>query len=91
MADDDELRRKRARYRAQHRGMKEMDLILGQFCERALADLSPAELEEFERLLDVPDQALYDWLAGKSAAPIALETGLKDRLERFQFTAPTRP
>ena len=37
MTDDAETRRRRAVYRACHRGTKEMDWILGRFAERSLA------------------------------------------------------
>ena len=36
MTDDAETRRRRAAYRACHRGTKEMDWILGRFAEAAL-------------------------------------------------------
>ena len=38
-------------------GMREMDLVMGQFADAALPGMSEAELDEFERLLDVPDPA----------------------------------
>ncbi|TMJ66522.1 MAG: succinate dehydrogenase assembly factor 2, partial [Alphaproteobacteria bacterium] len=39
MTDDVERRRRRAVYRACHRGTKEMDWILGRFAQAALADM----------------------------------------------------
>ena len=36
MTDDVETRRRRAAYRASHRGTKEMDWMLGRYAERAL-------------------------------------------------------
>ena len=39
-AEPDAVRRKRLRYRSWHRGMKEMDLILGRFADRALATMT---------------------------------------------------
>ena len=38
-------RRRRILYRCWHRGIREMDLVLGQFAEAEIADLSPDELE----------------------------------------------
>ena len=54
MADSDG-RRKRAFYRAHHRGTKEMDLILGSFADAELAHFSEAEIAAFEVLLGLPD------------------------------------
>ena len=39
-AESGAVRRKRLRYRSWHRGMKEMDLILGRFADQALAAMS---------------------------------------------------
>ena len=47
-------RRRRLLFRAWHRGMREIDLIMGRFADAHIATLSDAELDEFERLLDVP-------------------------------------
>jgi antitoxin CptB len=64
--EDPGVRLKRLRYRAHHRGMKEVDLILGPFADAHLANLSHAELEAFEQLLDIPDQQIYAWVAGEA-------------------------
>ncbi|MCQ3943411.1 MAG: succinate dehydrogenase assembly factor 2, partial [Alphaproteobacteria bacterium] len=49
-------RRKKLRFRAWRRGFKEIDLILGAFADRRLAGLEEARVDEFERLLNAPDQ-----------------------------------
>jgi antitoxin CptB len=74
MAPVDEMgkgtaRRKRLAYQCAHRGMREMDLILGAFAERALASLTGAELDQLEAVLDVADDLLYRWIAGAEAVP----------------------
>jgi antitoxin CptB len=58
MSDDLEARRRRAAYRATHRGTKEMDITLGRFAAAKLASMSTAALERFERLLALPDPEL---------------------------------
>ena len=73
-------RRKRARFRAWHRGMREMDLVMGRFADRELATLPEAELDEFERLMDLPDPEVFDWIAGRSPPPAEHETPLLARL-----------
>ena len=60
MTDDAETRRRRAAYRATHRGTKEMDWVLGRFAERALADMAGARLAAFEELLELPDPLLHE-------------------------------
>lgn len=65
----DDIRRKQLRFRAWHRGMREMDLILGNFADRALGEMTGAELDAFERLLELPDQELFSWISGSMEAP----------------------
>ena len=65
MADDDQ-RLRRLRIRSWRRGMKEMDLILGPFSDSELSRLSPAELDEYEELLNENDQDLYPWISARS-------------------------
>ena len=56
--------RKRLLFRAWHRGTRELDLLLGAFADGKIADLTASEVEEFEALLDVPDNVLYRWITG---------------------------
>lgn len=63
MADDDS-RRKRALYRAHHRGTKEMDIILGNFADAEVAQLSGTEMDLFEALLALPDPEIDRMVKG---------------------------
>lgn len=56
-----DILRKRLLYQSQHRGMKEMDLMLGGFAEQALQNMTLEALVEFEEFLAFPDQDLYGW------------------------------
>lgn len=62
MTDDIETRRRRARYRAHHRGTKEMDVLVGRYADARLPALSPDGLSCFERLLSIPDPMLQAWI-----------------------------
>ena len=68
-SEDLETRRKRLRYRSVHRGMKEMDLILGAFIDRHLESLSAAELDQYETLLRGNDPDLWAWIVGRTSVP----------------------
>jgi antitoxin CptB len=63
------LRRKRARYRAWHRGTREMDLMLGPFADARLEAMEAAELGRFEQLLEIVDTDLQAWLIGQDQPP----------------------
>ncbi len=57
-------RRKKALFRAWHRGTKEMDFVMGRFADAHVATLSEADLADFEVLLDVSDRELFAWIVG---------------------------
>ena len=57
-----EIRRRRARFRAEHRGTKEMDWLLGRFAQAMLPQMDDEALEEFERLLSLSDPDLNAWI-----------------------------
>ena len=84
-SDGLDLRRRRLLYRSWHRGIREMDLILGRFADAHLAAFSETELQEYERLVDVPDQDLLLWITGGSPAPATHDTGLLRRLRDFHW------
>lgn len=75
-------RRKKLFYRASHRGIKEMDLILTAFAARELPTMDDAELDTFEALLEVPDQEFYDWVTGMAPVPLAHASDLMERIRR---------
>lgn len=62
MSDELEMRRRRAFYRASHRGTKEMDVLLGRYAEARIADFSPEALTHFERFIALPDPSLQSWI-----------------------------
>lgn len=89
-AETPDTRRKRLRYRSWHRGMQEMDLLLGRFADAQLAALSDAELDQFEHLLRCSDQDLFDWLTGARPWPAHLDNALARRLRDFTHRGPVR-
>ena len=76
-------RRRRMLFRAWHRGTREMDLLMGRFADAEIAALSEAEMDEFERLSEVPDRDLFAWLVGREETPANYDTGLFRRLRDF--------
>ena len=69
MIADKAGRLKRLKIRAWRRGTREMDLILGPFCDACASSLSEVELDLFESLLSENDQDLYSWVSGQSTSP----------------------
>lgn len=62
--DDIEVRRRRALWRAGHRGTKELDLLVGRYAEARLSDMTPDELARFEEFLAATEPELQAWLLG---------------------------
>jgi antitoxin CptB len=75
------------KFRAWHRGFLEADLILGPFADTYVAELNDEDLDQFEVLLDVPDQDLYGWIVGLKDPPEQHQTELMARIRAFRFEA----
>lgn len=67
MSQEFDIRRRRALYRASHRGTKEMDLLMGRFAEARLPDMDEASLACFERLLAEEDPDIQSWIFSEQA------------------------
>jgi antitoxin CptB len=76
----DARRLARVRWRAR-RGMLENDLVLTRFLDRRGADLTEAEIAALDRLLDLPDNELWDRICGRGERDATLQPML-DALSR---------
>lgn len=82
---DDELvvRRRKLKFRSWHRGMREMDLIMGRFADACVDAMESAELDDYERLMEVPDPELFAWVLGDDPPPADLDSPMLRRLRAF--------
>ena len=71
-----DARRRRILFRAWRRGIREMDLVMGEFADARLPAMSDAELDAFEWLLDAPDPAALAWITGEEPVPAEHNTPL---------------
>jgi antitoxin CptB len=78
-----DARRRRLLFRAWHRGMREVDLITGRFADAHIGTLSEAEVDDFERLMDVPEPDLLAWVMGSAEVPAPHDTALFRRMCAF--------
>ncbi len=76
-------RRRRVLYRAWHRGMKEMDILMGKFADSELARLSDEDLSAFETLMDAPDPDLFKWMTDAEPTPTEFDTPVFRKLKVF--------
>lgn len=78
-----ELRRRRLRFRAWHRGTLEMDYVIGRFADAELAGMNEAEIRQFEALMEAPDPEVFSWVVGQEPVPIEYDTAVFRRLVEF--------
>ena len=78
-------RRKRIVWRATHRGIREMDFVVGTFVKERVADADEAVLTELERILEIPDQDLMAWMAGALSVPAEQDSGLLQEMLSTRF------
>ena len=84
-SDGLDIRRRKLLFHAWHRGMREMDLIMGRFADSALEELSDAELAELERLIELPDRDLLAWVTGEANVPKDIESAVFRRMREFHL------
>ena len=79
-----QVRRKRLRFRSRHRGMKELDILLGRFADRHLDSLTPHQLDRYDSLLECPEPDLLGWILGRAAPPAVHDTDVMTLLKNMK-------
>ena len=80
-----DARRKRLLFRAWHRGIREMDFLLGRFLDAQIEHLAPSELDRLEILMGLPDPELYAWLTGAEPIPADADAAMLARIREFHL------
>jgi antitoxin CptB len=80
-------RRRKLLFRAWRRGVREMDLIVGRFADAHIGALDRRALDDFERLIEVPNAELYAWVSGSEAVPQAHDSAVLRQLIAFHQRA----
>jgi antitoxin CptB len=76
----DDARRRRLLFRATHRGTHETDLLVGGFVEQRLMTLTEDEMTALERVMELPDTDLADWLCGRRPIPPEADSPMLRRM-----------
>ena len=74
-------RRRKMLFRAWHRGMREMDILMGQFANAKLPEMADADLDAFEELMEAPDPEIFKWLTDALPVPAEYDTPLFHKLK----------
>jgi antitoxin CptB len=81
-----DIRRKRLVHRSRYRGVKESDLLFGQFAAQWLPILDERQLDRYEALLDEPDQDILAWVYGRQPVPARHDNDVFRMLRSFEPT-----
>jgi antitoxin CptB len=84
-------RQRKVLFRAWRRGVREIDLIVGRFADAHIATLDGAALDDFERLIEVPNADLYAWVAGGEPPSAGYDTAVLAKLRAFHMGTQTMP
>lgn len=84
-AIDIEDRKRRLLFRAWHRGIKELDLIFGNFIEANVADFTLDDIEWFERLFEEQDHEILAWITSGESVPATFQGPMMARLQKLDF------
>jgi antitoxin CptB len=86
--EDLSMRRRRLRYRAWHRGTKEMDLVLGPFADAHIEGYGPPELDRLEALMNEEDTDLLKWVMGQEPVPADADSTLLSTIIAYRLKTP---
>lgn len=85
-----DVRRRRLLFRAWRRGVRETDLIVGRFADAHIDKFDDGGLDDFERLIEVPNASLYAWVVGSEAVPPDYDTAVLRDLIAFHESGEAR-
>ena len=81
-----DARRRKLLFRSWHRGMREMDLILGTFADAEIGALTDEEIDQYEGLLDIPDTEFLPMVTGERPVPADLDSAVLQKILAFRHS-----
>jgi antitoxin CptB len=82
---EQDIRIKRLKFRAWHRGTKEADLMIGGFFDARHAGWTDDEINWFEGFLEEQDVDIMGWALGTIPIPAQWQGPMMDDLKRLDF------
>jgi antitoxin CptB len=76
-------RRRKVLFRCWHRGMREVDLLLGQFADARIDSLSDEELDQLENFMEAQDADIFSWFAGSKPVDPAYDAPIFLTIKAF--------
>jgi antitoxin CptB len=76
---------KKLLYRSNHRGTKEMDLLIGGFAKENLESLNEEELKQFELIINYTDKKLNSWLVDNKTDSDLEKFSISKKIKEFKL------
>ena len=80
----DSLKRK-IKYRSEYRGIKEMDLLLGNFVKKYVDTFNQEELLDLYNILEKDDDTIFKWYSGITNNGTITESNVSNLLKKFKL------
>ncbi len=80
-----EDRKRRLLFRAWHRGIKELDLIFGNFVETHIKEFTVEDIIWFESLFEENDQEILGWVTNGENVPEKFQGDIMNRIQKLDF------
>lgn len=80
----DSIKRK-IKYRSEYRGIKELDLLLGNFVKKYVNNFNQEELIDLYNILEIEDEIIYDWYFKKNNKKTIPKNKVSDLLKDFKI------
>ena len=80
-----DILKKKIVYRSNHRGTKEMDLLLGSFVKKYINLLDEKELLDLQALLKMDDQTLTKWYFNEEISTEVPNNNLTKKFKDFKL------
>ena len=77
--------KKKIIYRSNYRGTKEMDKLLGAFVKTYINELSADDLLKLEKLLDIDDSNLYNFLNDIETDIVIEKNNVTNLFKNFEY------
>jgi len=80
-----EILKKQIIYRSNHRGTKEMDILLGNFVKTYINEFNDNELKDLDKLLSIEDEIIYDWYLNRNSDNSIPKTKVSLMFKKFKL------
>ena len=79
--------KKKIKYRSEYRGIKEMDLLLGNFVKKYVDTFSYEELLDLYKILDEDDEKIFKWYSSDKNSDLIVKNKVATYLKISNYNS----